>query len=98
MSLFKRFKLWYKKEIIEREFDYNLSLHGYDCDYTVFYPLPNKFDADMFDVATSYVSNGEQKRATLEINMNARNKEIMKIVHDFFIEHNVDSNEIEVGN
>ena len=27
-----------------------------------------------------------------------RNKEIIKIVHDFFIEHNVDAHEIEVGN
>lgn len=93
MSLFKRFKLWYKKEIIEREFDYNISLHGYDCDYTVFEPLH-----DEFTIETVYVSNGEQKRATLKIDMNARNKEIMKIVHDFFVEHNVDAHEIEVGN
>ena len=93
MSIFKRFKLWYKKEIIEREFDYNISLHGYDCEYTVSETLHDKFA-----VETVYVSNGEQKRATLEINMNARNKEIMKIVHDFFVEHIVDANEIEVGN
>lgn len=98
MSIFKRFKLWYKKEIIEREFDYNISLHGYDCDYTVFYPLPNKFDADMFDVATSYVSNGEQKYETIRININNSNKEIVKIIHDFFVDNNVDAHEIEVGN
>ena len=93
MSIFNKFKLWYKEEIIEREFDYNISLHGYDCDYTVFEPLRNEFT-----VETVYVSNGEQKRATLKIDMNTRNKEIMKIVHDFFIEHNIDAHEIEVGN
>ena len=93
MSLFKRFKLWYKEEIIEREFDYNISLHGYDCDYTVFKPLRNEFA-----VETVYVSNGEEKRAILKINMNAKNKEITKIVHDFFVDNNVDANEIEVGN
>lgn len=93
MSLFKRFKLWYKKTIIEREFDYNISLHGYDCEYAISEPLYDKFV-----VETVYVSNGEQKRATLTIDMNARNKEIMKIVHDFFIERNVDAQEIEVGN
>lgn len=93
MSIFKNFKLWNKKTIIEREFEYNISLHGYDCEYVIFVPLHDKFA-----VETVYVSNGEQKRATLEINMTARNKEIMKIVHDFFIEHNVDAHEIEVGN
>ena len=93
MSLFKRFKLWYKEEIIEREFDYNISLHGYDCNYTVFEPLH-----DEFAVETVYVSNGEQKYETIRINVNNSNKEIIKIVHDFFVEHNVDSNEIEVGN
>ena len=93
MSIFNKFKLWNKKTIIEREFDYNISLHGYDCEYAVSETL-----GDKFAVETVYVSNGEQKRATLKIDMNARNKEIMKIVHDFFVEHNVDAHEIEVGN
>ena len=93
MSIFNKFKLWNKKTIIEREFDYNISLHGYDCEYAVSEPLH-----DEFAVETVYVSNGEQKRATLKIDMNTRNKEIMKIVHDFFIEHNIDAHEIEVGN
>lgn len=92
MSLIKRFKLWNKKTVIEREFEYNISLHGYNCEYYMFEILHNQFS-----VETVYVSNLEQKRARLKIDTNARNKEIIKIVHDFFIEHNVDAHEIEVG-